>query len=189
MIVKLCSRVLNILTAILLLACSSSNIAPPSDFKIDSMEAYLSRASLERTNFEQFKVIDQDLVRECGEIRRGRHVTGEQDILTISEEDLNVLRQKVWALTTLPDLTNHNWAQSGRNRNLFDPGQLRLSLVHSSGGTNLSTSLDSISEPKGAPEQALLALVESLRSIGSKSHGLKAHCGYKEFFGIGIKAQ
>lgn len=151
----------------------------PEAFAVDGLELYLSRASLMQTDFEQYKLANDQLFFECGEIRRGRHLAKEQSFSPVSETVSAALRSQAWEVLDQTKRARSKFDDPGGTGSMFASGVLKLQIDAGTDRYTVHTSLDSISEPKKGSERAVLKLVEQLRGRASG-----AHCGAPQFYGI-----
>ncbi|RMG44431.1 MAG: hypothetical protein D6719_01875 [Candidatus Dadabacteria bacterium] len=141
----------------------------------------MSRKELSRTPFEQIKLSENTLFKECGNIKRGRFYATEQEVtfVTVTQRD----RLDSLAAELRIYLKTHTFRpeRPGDNSSLFDPGRLSLSVEYKDGETvSFETSLDSVSNASRGSEKRIKKLVSALRGAAG---GIL--CGRKEFFGIG----
>lgn len=178
MLKKSCS--LFILANGLLLGCSTTDLTPktPRTSPLRSVELYLSRAALGKTEFEQYKLIGKTIYSECGEIRRGRHVAKEQKITSLSTPEFEGLATTAWAIESTPRV-ELDLVEPGDNDSLFDPGRYEM-VIKSENQSEIKTSLDSITAGSNRTEKTLRKLAQELRA--SSASGF---CGNPEFYGIG----
>ena len=166
-----------------LCSCSSSIDTPKVDQNsINTVELFMSRKNLNETEFEHFKLFDNNLFLECGKIHHGRHVIRRQEILAADDSQVASVKGHTAKLVGIFQSADPMFEERGTNKNLFDPGQLSLSVTSSFNPISVDTSLDSVSTPNSAPEKTIRRLAESLRGIASPEL-----CGNKDFYGIGMK--
>ena len=170
----------------LLVACSSSEPSPPpaeTTAKLASsieLDALLTRASIQSTDFEQFKLFNGKLYKECGQIKRGRFTPAEQDLLTLSAEPaqrLNTQAQELWQqlVPSAPKLP-----EPGTNKNFADPGKVIITLRSSGAAREAKTSLDSVTNQG---EQTLVKIKRLLELLRGEAGGKL--CNNQTFYGLG----
>lgn len=170
------------LTFATLSACSTIKQAPPSvENEKLSYQLYLSRSSMQGTDFEQYKLTPQGLFYECGIIHRGRPEVKSQGIQALEGDALQGTRelaQKISADlgTTQPPLFD----PPGSNAGFADPGKFLLSLVIGDQAREVKTSLDGVEKARTRVEGHAKEFAESVR--GSVTTSL---CGSHDFYGIG----
>jgi len=154
--------------------------SPPEDFNVASIELYMSRTSLFQANFEQYQLSPDLAFVECGEVRRGRHVPQQQNIISIPEDAYDRISEASWHVVEAVDRMTIDFDPPGTDKSLFDPGRLSLSIALDSRATEVKTSVDSVSLASSAKERNVLKLVKLIRgAVGTN------HCGLGEFYGIG----
>lgn len=172
-------RIIVIIICFLILGCSKS-IEPetPQGATPTSIELYISRAALTDTEFEHYKVLSSNMFRECGKVRRGRHITDHQGVNPIDEVKLLELKKLAGEVLNEPQ-GDHDFLPSGKNAHFADPGQLLLTLETDEKQFDIKTSLDSISQAASPAEVQVRKLVTALRHASTDPN-----CGKKPFFGL-----
>ena len=165
-------------------ACSlirgNSPLEMPADFKLDSLDLYVSRASLGRVEFEQYKLAGRVFFHECGEIKNGRHFAREQEAETLAEENRTAVLQAAWKVRRDLEENSRDFDPPGENASPFDPGKFLLRFEAGGGQSEVKTSLDSITLPDDPNHQQLSELALAIR----RSAG-QAPCGNRQFYGLG----
>lgn len=167
--------------------CSSNPTDTPLNATLpSSIELYFSRASLTDVEFEQYKVTDSLVFRECGKIQRGRYLAETQDIVPL-DEDLKQKLSEISAKILAENKTREFELDApGKNSHFADPGQFYLTLANTEDSSSekevLKTAFSSISSPSNKLESALRTLAIALR----KSAG-SAPCGNRDFYGLGTR--
>jgi len=146
-----------------------------------SVEAYLSRASLKATEFEQYKLLPLGLFAECGSVAQGRQTTKEQGIHVLERDARENISQVASEL--FKRVQEHGTAsldRPGDNSDLFDPGKALITIRVGSSKIDVNTSLDSVEQNAGETTNMTKKLLTLLR--GSVDRPM---CGNNEFYGIG----
>lgn len=95
---------------------------------VDSLELYISRKSLTKTEFEQFKFADGQIYGECGTIVGGRYYPTLQDIRPSSSDSARAIASASDSVLDMAAAEDFHLDSPGKNTSLFDPGQFLLSL-------------------------------------------------------------
>jgi hypothetical protein len=162
---------------VLLAGCSSRAISnPPPDFRVESADLFLSRANLNETEFEQFKVDGSKLFVECGKIRRGRFIPQQQQVFPVTAEELAELSKRAWQVSLYKD---QSFDEPGDNSSLIDPGQAYITLGFGNSSLEIKTSLDAVSSQTSLGETALYSFVSNMRALAGGTL-----CATKSFYGI-----
>ncbi len=169
-----------------LFGCSSATIdgVPEhiSPTEVRSVELFLSRSSMNKTEFEQLKLTAGNLFAECGQIRAGRFYSESQGLEPLEVSDEQTIKVKATELLALIRENDPQLDGPGNNDSFFDPGQFYLTINGDKSQTSIKTSLDSISEPTTESEKTLHDLATTLRSIAGSSL-----CSNRTFYGIGTE--
>ena len=146
--------------------------------KIDSIELFMSRASASSQDFEQLKLSNNQLYKECGPINRGRFAPLSQEFVTIERARNQELLDLAANLSDFVRTHGSSFEKPGTNKSFADPGQVLITLE---GAPNLEikASLDSISNAKNPAESKVKKLVESMRGAAGGTL-----CGNQQFYGI-----
>jgi len=166
-------------------ACGLLEQTPPAPrLSVDTLDLYLSRASLLQTDYEQYKISPPYLIMECGVVRKGRHTAAQQKTVSLDDEAGQRLLEPVYELAALLQKESHQFAEPGKNSGMADPGQLFLDL-RTKDGANLSirSSVDWVGAPRSSYERKLLDAVRRLRGAAGQPP-----CGMADFSGIGAEA-
>lgn len=162
-------------------ACSgSAPVSPTKEIgvnKIYGVELFMSRAHLNDTEFEQYKLGDNTLFSECGSIRRGRFLPQNHEITRLSPEQLKSIHSLAGSIQTNP--SKNQFETPGDNSWLADPGQFTLQIESENGMQKINASLDSISSASTTRERELQAIASQMRQIAGGSP-----CGNNNFFGL-----
>jgi hypothetical protein len=150
---------------------------PQNHTDIQAIELVMSRAHMNDTEFEQYKLEGSTLFGECGSIRRGRFMPQAHQVKEISATELAAVHHLVEGVE--PDLGSSSLDNPGDNSWMADPGQFILSVRAKSAEQKIKTSLDSVSTPTTKRERALNQLATQLRSLTGE-----ALCGNKSFYGL-----
>lgn len=161
-----------------LAACSTSAPLTP-DATVQSAELFMSRATLNDTHFEQFKVDNNRMYYECGVIRRGRFAAEEQKVAEVPAEKTEALTQVVADLMKAINESKASFEAPGVNKDLVDPGQLYLTFVTPGQEKEIKTSFDSVMTGRTIPEQKLHKVASVIRNfVGAPL------CNSLNFFGL-----
>lgn len=144
------------------------------------IEVYLSRAALDKVEFEQYRLVGNKLFYECGELKRGRSAPKEQNVSAPSETSQVVLSNLIDSTVKLE--TKEQLDAPGNNSDLMDPGKAFFTLDSNGTKREFKTSLDAIEEGSTETAEQLLDIVLYLRGAAKG-----ALCGNIEFYGIGMR--
>lgn len=169
--------VIPILTGCSLLGFDDYEVEPP---KMEFLELTMSRASLNATEFEHFRIKDNILFLECGKVNRGLFRPEDEQITRFQKNQLYRARQIASDFVTTSRNDQPKWKAPGRSNSLSDPGKLELSVSSEGESVKVTTSLDSISDPHNSAERELNKLVRAVRLLAGKKV-----CGNSEFYGLG----
>ena len=159
----------------------------PDDYKLSSIDLYVSRASFQNASFEQFKVANDRLFAECGRIAGGRQFAQYQGIAKLSEDDVNVLRSAAFQLAQFEKQHTLNLDQPGQSDSMFDPGQYILTLESKDGKSQIKTTLDSVTVPNKSSTKLLYELADRIRLVAMERAPSATLCGNRSFFDLGGK--
>jgi len=178
-------RLLLIVSILMPLASCSDSAGPKPQTEVDSSklkssaEVYLARSSISTVEFEQFKLFQGKLYKECGLIKRGRFAPDTQDLASLPAEAALSLEQQISDLANYLKANKEAPPKAGTNKGFADPGQVNLSLDSEAGKFSVKTSVDAVSNAEIPLTRKIKRLVESMRGeAGGKL------CGNTEFFGI-----
>lgn len=172
----------------LLIGCSSTDPHPTITTleanSSRSIELYLSRASVSKSEFEQFKVTNEHIYVECGKIAGGRQSAQYQELSPLSQVDQNEIHDLT---STIVDFSNSHTLhldQAGNSDIFYDPGQFILKLEGPSNKILIKTSLDSIASASKTSEDNLKKLAIKLRESAKKASNSGNLCGNNKFFDL-----
>lgn len=145
-----------------------------------SYELYIARASLTGTEYEQYKLLPMGIYQECGLIRRGRSVVGQQGILTLPQSARAEMATLISALSErmLSNPPEH-MPTPGTNADMFDPGKFLLTGYADGKPLSIKTSFDAVVNGSSELEQAMARLAETARGVSETPP-----CKNIEFFGL-----
>jgi len=146
-----------------------------------SYQLFLSRTSLEGTDFEQYKLLPMGLFMECGTIRRGRSHSSEHDIVRLQPDALQstqVVAAEIFQHMTGGDPPSAD--SPGNNSSLIDPGKFLLSVTMNGKTARVDTSLDYVQRDKTMLSEQAKKFAQLLRGSLQRSP-----CGLADFYGIG----
>lgn len=170
--------------SLVMFGCSSATIeGVPNEItpsEVQSVELFLSRSAMNKTEFEQLKLTSGNLFAECGLIRAGRFYAQSQGLEPLESNDENLIKEKATHLLSLLRENKPQLDGPGNNDSMFDPGQFFLTIEGKNSQTSIKTSLDSISEPTTQSEKTLHDLATTLRGVAGSSL-----CSNRTFYGIG----
>ena len=183
------NRILSFFATLFLFACSintniynSENLPQISDnYKIKSLNLYINRSSLNSTDFEQYTIDENVFIGECGNIKRNQHRANQQNIITLSENELKKLTTQILKIKNYSNITISLLPKQGNNSSLFDPGKFILKVDDNNDKFEIETSLDAISDADPGLEKDLLALTKLIRNLNKNFL-----CGLSEFYGVGL---
>ncbi len=154
----------------------SPTTTPPA---LNSIEIFLSRSELRKTDFEHFKIEGSSLFIECGEIHRGRNSPREQSLTHIETASAEAIAHSTWELASEISKQHPQFDEPGKNSDLADPGQLFVNIDFEGTALKVETSLDSISPATSTATALLLTLTEQTRSAAGGTL-----CGLEQFYGV-----
>ena len=183
------SFALLILAIVGLPGCSTVQEAPLQPGQISSIREltlFMSRTSLSSTDFEQYKLLnDETLFVECGEKKGGRFFPTIQKLYAVNKAATNDVKDALAYLVSSKTYQQNRFESPEESDSIFSPGSfsLRFSTESAQGAFtgNLTTTLDSLLDAKSAGEKALFRLAKSIRTSYSSS---EPHCGEESFYGI-----
>ncbi|MCI5065187.1 hypothetical protein MRY87_05650 [bacterium] len=176
-----------------IVGCSSQAVDPgsslPSSIEVTSLSLQMSRKSLSKTEFEQFRLMNTqgDLFLECGTISGGRFTPAFQKLDRLTTGGMEAVENTVETLLRSANFRNESFDDPGDNSSLFDPGRYILTFHYRNreDGTeeevHIETSMRAISAPSNGGERALHEMAEGIRSGVSFFEPI---CGNREFFGL-----
>jgi hypothetical protein len=159
---------------------SSKNLPPAQDLR--SLELFVSRASIALTEYEQFKIINNNLVKECGKIDRGRYIPAYQALAVLTPEQIQSINPIAWKIFNNVRSNRPEFDEPGDNDAFYDPGQYYLTLEYPAGKEKINTSLDSTRGSGNSTMTAMLTLAEKVRGAA----GVPL-CGNREFYQVGAR--
>lgn len=166
----------------IVVGCSTSQNAELPNVNIPtavSANLYLARSSIWKpTEFEQHAIKGTKLLSECGTVKGNRTLVAQQDMITLSEENLTKIKSLAGNLSTSVAKHGLKYETPATKERFFDGGKLLLTITIDGAVTSIDTSVDSIAEPSSPQELALAKLVSTLRGNSA------ALCGNPTFFGI-----
>ncbi|MCB0353280.1 MAG: hypothetical protein KDD64_07145 [Bdellovibrionales bacterium] len=151
---------------------------------VDSLELYISRKSLTKTEFEQFKFADGQIYGECGTIVGGRYYPTLQDIRPSSSDSARAIASASDSVLDMAAAEDFHLDSPGKNTSLFDPGQFLLSLQRDGEAIRIETSLDSVSEPTSPLQRRLMVLAQVVRQTTRDALHEATLCGNTDFYGL-----
>ncbi|MCB0320228.1 MAG: hypothetical protein KDD60_04825 [Bdellovibrionales bacterium] len=146
----------------------------------------MRRSSLNGTDFEHFKLLGPDsLYVECGKIKGGRYFVAYTQALPISTDALRAISQPVQLLLENGGLSSDHFEEPGKKFSLFDPGEFALTLKTPSQSAEVTTSLDTVSEPETRTTRDLKSLATTLRRVVVEAAGnTDPICHLRDFYQI-----
>ena len=150
-----------------------------------SVEVYLARASLFETEFEQFKIIDNQLYIECGEIRRGRQRPQYQSIIDLDSDTRGALIERTAQFYYEFKTTQPTLEEPGDLSNFADDGQLYLTINGSDDDIEVRTAFDPVVYSNGRVQSLLSRLLKELRDVAKSNTEGNTLCGNVTFYGLG----
>ena len=200
---------LSILAVLFLSSCSNTNylvennrnligygLEYPEDApKVKSFDVFISRGSLNGTEFEHHIFSNDTLIQECGTIDRGRFRISEQNNNRVSTLLISdILANKTLDLSESIEESNSTWEKPGRSLSITDPGELKISFQIDDKKHSILTNLDSITLVKTNNEKYLNRFLRAIRGIKGKISRIKGDdskeaeliCGHQNFYGLGI---
>lgn len=160
--------------------------APEAEIDLSpvSYQLYLTRSSLESTDFEQYKLLSTGLFFECGSIHRGRSDTKDQGIWQIDPEALRATQQAAFKILEHMKQMKRDSPPAvdvpGTNAGLADPGKFLLTVRSGDATAELKTSLDYVER-----DQAIIAGDAKRFAQLLRSSLAQPPCGNWDFYGIG----
>lgn len=164
-------------------ACSSLWSSSPqqtiSPEKISGLEVFMSRSSLQKVEFEHFKISKDSMFIECGTIGQGRWYPRMQEVVRLDNDTQQNLSSLLGTVVGKLDSEDLSLEDPGDNKGFFDPGIYELQLKNREKPIHLRTSQKSIAEPSREIERNLQKMSRILR----KEYG-DSLCGNGQFFGL-----
>lgn len=150
----------------------------------ESVELYLSRATLVDTDFEQYKLTGSRLFYECGKVQGGRQAPQKQNVIKLDPHEL----EELYGLATEVAAFANNYElvldEPGASRNMFDPGQFLLKLEGQTGSLPIRTSLDSVTTDSKTSTTLLKKLGAALRANVLQNIPEQSICGKRKFYDL-----
>ena len=160
--------------------CSWGPQAPePDKISLQGFELYYNRASMDKSEFEQFRLTGHTLYAECGLVVGGRHSVKGQKISDLDDDAINEIKKTAWDVRRYVDELHAQFKEPGDASNLFDPGKLSLTLEFADGSSSLKTSFDSVALGKEGRELIVGRFARAVR----KASGDKL-CGKSDFYDL-----
>lgn len=162
--------------------CSSAGVqvaeSPPAP--LNSLEIFMSRATLRDVHFEQFKLSGGRLFAECGKIQGGRYLPIEQNLATLTQDNETLIRDKAKEIHGTLGEKPRVFEEPGSNSTMFSPGKFTLSIDFNGVIREIKTTHTSILRPTSLPAKSSQELAALVRSAAGKTL-----CGKKDFFELG----
>lgn len=177
-----------LLLTLVFAACSMSETQSslaPADIDLTSFEFYIAKRTKAGIEFEQYTLDGDRIFRECGKIQRGRQIAEVQDFWTLEPDSRAEIAQQLGLYFQAREASRSKLAAPGDNGQLWDEGQLYLTLRLGEDESDvqvIKTSVDSIASPRTDPEAKLKKLAMKIRELGAA----KA-CPNPLFFGLSSK--
>jgi hypothetical protein len=174
-------RKLSIAMIATLAGCSWWQSEPPPAAGSDvSFDLYLSRASLNGAEFEQYKLLPIGVFAECGTLHRGRQESRVQSIYPVDDATRAALRNTASKIfLRMQRQPAPSLDAPGDNANPFDPGKYLLTVKSGSLKIDAKTSLDSVVHPNSVTQELLQQLAALSRGSVDGTP-----CGNAEFYGL-----
>ncbi|MCB0318787.1 MAG: hypothetical protein KDD56_08515, partial [Bdellovibrionales bacterium] len=138
-----------------------------SELQIEATEIFMSRSNLTTTEFEHYKLSNNNLFVECGKLNRGRYFPEQQNVFEVDSSNTKKILDLDRDFIT-EKVTNHlNLDKPGDNNNLFDPGIFNISISTNKENFDTSTSLDTISTPTAKAPKILKKIAAGLRQLST----------------------
>jgi hypothetical protein len=170
-----------LLAPLLLASCSLFGASDEDLRNVESVELFLSRASLGNAEFEHVKLTKGALFYECGKLQRGRYFPAEQEVVNLRASQERTVVREASAFFESYSEREWSWAPPGMNKDLTDPGEVKLLMRVEGKTVKVETSLDSIADARHRGERGLARVVRTMRgAAGGKL------CGNSQFFGLGF---
>ncbi len=150
-----------------------------SNSKFHSAYVYLARKNLNTTEFEQFNMVDDILVYECGKLEKGKHNINSQETRKITKTEIEEAKISALKVAQISKKTKIGYEKPGDLSTMFDTGKLSIELKIDEDVTKIHTSLDSIVNGKTNREKSILNFIKNIRA------NLNDTCGNKKFYKIG----
>jgi len=175
-------KIAAVLALAMCVGCSTvESSAPAAEVSAIFYQFYLTRSSMQSTEFEQYKLTPRGLYYECGVIHRGRPEVRSQGIQVLEAERLLASRELAQKISTEMDVTPRPLLDPpGTNAGFADPGKFLLILTSGGREVEIKTSLDGVEKARRKVEAHAKSFAETVR--GSIPTPL---CGNHDFYGIG----
>jgi hypothetical protein len=164
---------------------SDTNVkaADPNDQSIKSIELYISRASLSRAEFEQYKISRNRIFNECGKVYGGRQTSEQQNLVKLDDKDLSEINELAGNILAFNKKHELNLDKPGTSTSMYDAGQFNLKIQQDSGTTEIKTSLDSVTTASKTSEDNLAKLAKKLRQLALDNSN-QSLCGNRRFYDL-----
>jgi hypothetical protein len=172
---------------ICLVGCASFEKFVPTDAETSPNYSLLlsyNRSTLGRTDYEQYRLVGNKLIWECGRISGGRYSPQTQSVETVSQsvtEDVSKLSQEIQRLIVDKGAV---FDKPGSTPEFFDPGQFTLALDRTdqenppSKPVTVRTTFDSVAVPQANREHLLNRITLAVRGVVAA----RKPCGIAEFY-------
>ena len=151
------------------------------NLNIDSVDLYVSRASLTRTEFEQYKITKQKFYYECGKINGSMPKPEVQNVKNLSLNDYSQISKLASDIVNFQNRHELNLDKEGKSTSMFDAGQFILTISAGAKPVEIKTSLDSITSATKTSENYLKLIAKKIREIALINSG-SSLCGNRKFY-------
>ena len=158
-----------------------SNFEALSSLEHVTLDFYVSRATLTRTEFEQFKLNGEMLFSECGLVLGGRQSPQQNKLKRLSDEESASLLENINKVLEFSAKHNLNLDPPASSTSMFDAGQFILKISRDSGSEEIKTTLDSVVSGSKTSLENLKKLARSIREAAMRSHESHTLCGNRRF--------
>ncbi len=143
-----------------------------------------NRSTLGRTDYEQYRLVGNKLIWECGRISGGRYNPQTQSVDTVSETVSDRISELSQQLHRLVVEKGAAFDKPGSTPEFFDPGQFTLTLDPTvqtdptSKPVTVRTTFDSVAVPQANREHLLNRIALAVRGVVAA----RKPCGIEEFY-------
>lgn len=149
-----------------------------ADHSIDGLLISYNRSTLGRTDYEQYRLVGDKLLWECGRISAGRYNPQTQRVSIVTPEKLALIKSFGAQIHRLVIEKRAKFATPGTTPEFFDPGQYTLTLEQRKTPATVKTTFDSVAIPQATREHLLNKLTLAVRGVVAD----QVPCGIKEFY-------
>ena len=176
----------------------AQNSSAASSFDLLSLDLYIARSSLMSGDFEQFKLVGNQLFFECGQVQRATPRAAIQKLIVVDDSSASIIRERAVKLMTALSEKKEVLPAPGKLQGFSDDGQTFLTLTLGDRKEEIKTSLDCISnadasgpynnfENSSPVKLRIRRLIVAIREAVMKSSPNTTLCNGQLFYGIQSK--